>query len=220
MTSRGTDSSAPPPPSRRTVIVFARAPRLGEVKTRLAAELGNETALEVYRELAEIAFSSVARAAADRAVVACTPDTALDQLRAWTANSGGAELHCVPQGSGDLGERLTRAIDDAFHHGATAVIVIGTDCPALTSAMLNGAFAVLDCADVVIGPAHDGGYYLIGLRAPHAELFAELPWSTPDVLAMTIEAARRGALRVSLLPPLADIDTAADWRAWRGATEP
>lgn len=220
MASRGTDSSAPPSRARRTIIIFARAPRLGEVKTRLAAEMGNEAALEVYRELAEIAFSSVARAAADRAVVACTPDTCLDQLRAWTAKTSGVVMHCVPQGSGDLGERLTRAIDDGFYHGANAVIVIGTDCPALTSSVLNGAFAVLDHADVVIGPAYDGGYYLIGLRAPHVELFAGLPWSTPDVLAMTIEAARRGALSVRLLPPLADIDTAADWRAWRGATEP
>ena len=128
-------------------------------------------------------------------------------------------MHCVPQGAGDLGERLTRVIDDGFGDGATAVVVIGTDCPALTAAMLNDAFAALEHADVVIGPARDGGYYLIGLGAPHAELFADIPWSTPDVLAMTIDAAERGGLRVRLLPPLSDIDTAADWRTWRGATE-
>ncbi|MEP6689592.1 MAG: TIGR04282 family arsenosugar biosynthesis glycosyltransferase [Gemmatimonadaceae bacterium] len=220
MAARQTDSRTPPSFERRTIVVFARAPRLGEVKTRLAAELGNDAALEVYREVAEIAFGSAAGAVADRVVVACAPDLALDELREWAELSAGAALHCEPQGSGDLGERLTRAIDDGFRHGASAVIVIGTDCPALTSAMLNNAFAELHHADVVIGPAHDGGYYLIGVRAPHAELFDGIPWSTPDVFAMTIEAAQRGALRVRLLPPLADIDTAADWRAWRGATGP
>ncbi len=157
---------------------------------------------------------------ADEAVVACTPDTALRELRAWTEESTGVAMHCVPQGAGDLGERLTRVIDNGFRDGADAVIVIGTDCPALTSATLNDAFALLEQADVVIGPARDGGYYLIGLGAPHAGLFAGIPWSTPEVLAMTIDAAQRGALRVRLLSPLADVDTAADWQTWRGAIEP
>ncbi|MDQ6829400.1 MAG: TIGR04282 family arsenosugar biosynthesis glycosyltransferase [Gemmatimonadota bacterium] len=185
------------------------------MKTRLAADVGDDAALEAYRELAELAFGSAVRATAGRVVVACTPDSALEEIRAWTARTGAAPMHCVPQGAGDLGERLARAADDAFRDGAQAAVVIGTDCPALTSAMLNDAFSLLDNTDVVLGPAHDGGYYLIGLRAPRHELFAGIPWSTPRVLAMTIEAARQGDLRISLLAPLSDIDTAADWRAWR-----
>lgn len=95
------------------------------------------------------------------------------------------------------------------------MIVVGTDCPSLTAETVEQAFDALERAEVVIGPALDGGYYLIGMSSLQSSLFIDVPWSSADTRAITLERARAAGLRVSLLPVLRDIDTANDWRAWR-----
>lgn len=202
--------------TRDALIVFARAPELGRVKTRLASEIGDAEALAAYRELGRICWSNAlaARAAGGcRALVAYTPRDGEDAVRAWLT---GADAY-VAQQDGDLGERMLAALTAERDGGARRVVVIGTDCPTLSAGALADAFAALADADVVIGPATDGGYYLIGMSRAHRMLFADVPWSSAHTLAVTLGRARAAGLRVAQLHPLSDVDTADDWHAWQRA---
>lgn len=180
------------------------------MKTRLAAELGDHAALEIYRELGARVIDAARRASGCRVTVAFTPSHAGEATRLWLRDGVDYE----PQAEGDLGARLAAAIDARLGAGAERVVVIGTDCPEANERVIDTAFAALDDADVVIGPAVDGGYYLIGMRRLHVELFVGIPWSSEKTLQRSLEAARSSGLRVSLLPELADVDTAADWHWW------
>jgi rSAM/selenodomain-associated transferase 1 len=146
--------------------------------------------------------------------VAYTPPGAEPLMRRWL----GTSMALRPQSDGDLGERMAIAVADAFSAGARRVVVIGTDCPDVTAGVVEEAFTRLDAADVVLGPAGDGGYYLIGMSRLHRELFEGIPWSSSDTLRATLEQARARGLSVALLEERRDIDTAADWRAWLAAT--
>jgi uncharacterized protein len=202
----------------RLLLLFVRAPRLGEVKTRLAAGVGPEAALGIHRELGTLA-AAAARAADCRVRVAYTPEDGGAAVRDWLGDLG----EMVPQTRGDLGARLATATRDAFAAGAARVVVIGSDCPALTAARVDEAFDRLEAADVVLGPASDVGYYLIGLTRPRPELFAGIPWSSPDTCQATLAAAAGAGCRVALLDELSDVDTAEDWRRWcvdEGRREP
>jgi len=194
----------------RSITIFARTPVLGQVKTRLAATLGDVAALNIYRETAETAFRAALGTSNAQVTVAFTPDDGLPAMQAWVAN----DVSYHPQGDGDLGERLSRAVRAAVQNGSRRIVVIGTDCPAISAEIIEQALELLGRADVVIGPARDGGYYLIALRAEQPALFAGIPWSSSDTLTATLEAARRANLRVKLLDELVDIDTADDWREW------
>jgi rSAM/selenodomain-associated transferase 1 len=197
------------PPTATALIVFARAPVLGTVKTRLAAGIGAPRALAVYRALTELVLHAV-QGAASRVVVCYAPHGAGQAMRAWL----GAQVEYAAQAAGDLGQRLLAAIVSESRLGASAIVVIGTDCPAVTSDIVRQAFAALKHADVVIGPAIDGGYYLIGMREPHAELFREIPWSSAQTLTATMERASSSGLRVAVLEAFRDIDTVNDLRAY------
>ena len=122
----------------------------------------------------------------------------------------------APQGGGDLGTRLTRTFAEHFAQGAERVVVIGADCPELTAADIAAALDALKVCDVVLGPALDGGYWLVGLRAPQPGLFREIAWSTTEVLAQTEAKARAAGLSVRRLRALSDVDTFDDWQRWRG----
>jgi rSAM/selenodomain-associated transferase 1 len=200
---------------RDALIIFARAPELGAVKTRIAAMLGERRALEIYRELAEGVVEGVRDAAAS-IVVAYTPAGAGSLLSDWL----GSALRYEPQSGGDLGDRMSAAIARRLAEGATRVIVIGTDCPELNAATVAAALATLDTADVVFGPALDGGYYLIGMRRLHDILFRGIPWSSDQTLAVSLERAAAAGLRAALLPLMRDIDTADDWHAHSARAAP
>jgi uncharacterized protein len=195
---------------RDTVIVFVRAPELGRVKTRLAAELGQETALAIYREMGARVVAAASRVRDCNLVVAYTPAAGEETTRAWL----GEEAMLVVQSDGDLGARMSAAVAQAFTRGAERIVSIGADCPEITTATIAEAFARLSEADVVLGPAADGGYYLIGMTRPHDALFAGIAWSSPDTLAQTLAAADHAGLAVSLLDLKHDVDTANDWRRW------
>jgi rSAM/selenodomain-associated transferase 1 len=189
------------------LIVFARAPRHGTVKTRLAADVGDARALAIHRELTERVVGSL-RTAADVLVVAFTPPGAASEMRRWL----GDDLTCVEQCNGDLGARLATAVAERFFLGARRVVVVGTDCPTVDADTVARALAALETHDVVFGPATDGGYYLVGMRTAQPALFADVPWSSAHTLAVTLERARDAGLRVLLLEEMRDVDTAADWQ--------
>ncbi|NUN47263.1 MAG: TIGR04282 family arsenosugar biosynthesis glycosyltransferase [Candidatus Brocadiae bacterium] len=196
------------PPS---LCVFARRPESGRVKTRLAAEIGAEAALGAYRDCLRAVAAQAARIAPRGSLrglfVFGTPDGCVNDMAAWFPRWSAF----MDQGDGDLGERMGRA----FRRCSPAVL-IGTDSPDLPDAHVEQAFRDLESHDVVLGPAEDGGYVLIGLREQRPDLFRDIPWSTPAVLETTLK--RAAGLRVSLLPPWYDIDTRADLERWRRGT--
>lgn len=191
------------------LLIFARHPALGQVKTRLAAGVGEAEALRIYRNL--LAHT---RAAADGVAV---------HKALWLAGdapegsefSGWAGYEQRPQAAGDLGQRMHTAFAAAFAAGAKAAVIIGTDCPELSTPLLQQAFERLKTHDVVAGPAHDGGYYLLGMRQMVPDFFLNKTWSTETVLADTLADAQRMGLAVALLPPLSDVDNAEDLAAWQ-----
>jgi hypothetical protein len=193
------------------VLVFVRAPEAGRVKTRLAAEIGGEAALRVYVRLAEHALEQ-ARAAGAEVRVHYTPADAGERVQAWLG-PGAAYL---PQAEGDLGERMRDAFDAAFAAGFRRVVIIGSDLPDLSAELLRRAFALLDAGEAVLGPARDGGYWLLGLRRPVPEVFRGIAWSTAEVFAETVARLRAEGIEPALLEVLSDVDEAADlppgWR--------
>ena len=194
-----------------TLLVFAKAPRPGEVKTRLARSLGrggspdHEAATALYRRMGRLIVGRVAEAPAIL-TVCYDPPGAEAEVRDWL---GPAPERYWQQGAGNLGERMSRMFTLAFEVPGRAV-VIGTDTPAVGAGTVTRALAALDTADVVLGPSRDGGYYLMALREPCPALFRGIAWSTGTVLAETLARARQCRLRVTLLEVESDVDTAAD----------
>jgi rSAM/selenodomain-associated transferase 1 len=187
------------------IIIFVKAPRPGFVKTRLAAAIGNEAACGAYRQLAETVLAHLAPL--PHLELRFTPDDAEDEITHWL--SDGWTAH--PQGEGDLGERMHRAFTEA----KGPAIIIGSDCPQVELSDLRTAAKTLQARDAVIGPATDGGYWLIALNAPCPALFENIKWSTSDVLPKTLEKANEAELSVQLLRELTDVDTGEDWQRWK-----
>ncbi len=192
--------------SKEKLIVFVKAPRPGEVKTRLAKTLGNTRACEAYRTLVAAVLKNIS--ALNGVELRFAPDDARDEIAPWLRSDWTA----APQGEGDLGERLRRASAEAFAAGAGRVVMIGSDCPDVRTADARTAWNKLRSHDVVVGPATDGGYWLIGLRAPGPELFEEIAWSSDQVLGQTFQRARTAGLSIHLLRILEDVDTEQDWK--------
>ncbi len=201
------------------LLVFAREPVLGRVKTRLATGIGAEAALAVYRELLGLTAAAVAAAQVPATV----------WLAEAPAGHGSALLTApapprpewpglpwrVQPPADSLGMRMAHAFGEAFGAGAGRVVVIGTDCPGLNAELLRQAFEQLLTHDLVLGPAADGGYYLLGLKKLQVELFHNKNWSTATVLPDTLADAARLGLQVALLPTLHDVDSAQDLATWR-----
>lgn len=192
------------------LVMMLKAPRAGWVKTRLAAALGPDGAVAAYRELVTAVQRNLA--AWPEVELRHAPDDAGAELIEWL--QPGWSL--APQGGGDLGTRLTRTFVEHFAQGARRVVVIGADCPEVTAEDIAAALDALKVCDVVLGPALDGGYWLVGLRAPQPGLFQEIAWSTTEVLAQTEAKARAAGLSVRRLRALSDVDTFEDWQRWRG----
>jgi rSAM/selenodomain-associated transferase 1 len=193
--------------SKERLIVFVKAPRIGEVKTRIAKTAGAARACEIYRKLVGKVLENMK---ALRAVqLRFAPDDAATGISSWQREG----WTVAPQGDGDLGVRLVRAFESAFAEGAERVVIIGSDSPEAKSSDVRAAWKELKSHDVVIGPAIDGGYWFIGLRAPQPELFREIAWSSDQVLGQTLARAKSLGLRIQLGRILSDIDTEEDWNA-------
>lgn len=182
------------------MVIFTRFPLAGRTKTRLIPALGPQGAADLQRKMTEFTLRQVRQTGCP--VEVRFTDGTVAQIREWL----GGDVSCRAQGEGDLGERLVRAFGEAFKAGARKVLVIGSDCPDNRSANMLQALRALETASCVIGPALDGGYYLLGLTAPRPELFDEIDWGTDAVLGQTL--AKMDDYR--LLPPLSDVDEAQD----------
>ena len=202
---------------RDHLLIFARMPQPGTSKTRLIPAIGAENATQVYRQLVAQTLSQTRQLVSERGCQAtiCFTGGTVSEVQA----EFGDDLEYSEQRGVSLGDRLGHATGSAFDAGAKRVLVIGTDCPSLSSNELKVAFARLEGHDIVIGPAHDGGYYLIGLNAAHASLFADIQWSTPMVFEQTLQRARDLNLSVSTLPELSDVDYPEDLLPLRQSTE-
>ena len=188
------------------LIIFVRNPQLGKVKTRLAATLGEEKALAIYQQLLAHTLVITKNCVAEKYVFYAGALAEKDQ---WE-QEGYKQLL---QQEGDLGEKMHHAFETVFSAGHQKVVIIGSDCIELTEALIAEAFHGLDKNDAVIGPANDGGYYLLGLKQIYAPLFLNKPWSTDAVYAATIKDFEAVQLSFSVLPVLIDIDTEEDWNA-------
>ena len=189
----------------RTLIAFAKVPRPGRVKTRLAAAIGDTEAASLYRVMGRRVLDGV-RGGDYRLVAYIDPANELARARDWLGETG---IDFKPQAGDDLGERLADAFRREFQR-ARHVCAIGTDAPAVDRRVVERAFTELSNNDLVLGPALDGGYYLIGLSGYQPELFRGVPWSTERVMAETLARARALVLRTATLEPLPDIDTVED----------
>ena len=197
--------------SEEKLIVFVKAPRPGEVKTRLARTIGAPAAVTAYRQLVETLLNQLQGLGGVE--VCFSPDDAAGEVQHWVKEGWNSS----PQGDGDLGQRLQSAFQRAFHAGAKRVAIIGSDCPAVRVEDIREAWGGLQTHDVVLGPATDGGYWLIGLRQLQPILFRGVHWSTKDVYAETIQHVEHAGLSVRLLRELADVDTNREWRAFLAA---
>jgi uncharacterized protein len=195
--------------STNALVVFVKHPSPGAVKTRLAAAVGPEAAARLYRRIAErVLEATTPREGEYERLVFFDPPEALAEMRAWLPG-----VRLLAQAAGDLGARMSDAFARAFLRGAERVVLVGTDAPAVARERVMEALSALDAADVVIGPAEDGGYYLLALREPRPGLFAGVAWSTPSVRAQTLARAAAASLSVRELAPLRDVDTLEDLRA-------
>lgn len=198
------------------LVLFAKAPIPGQVKTRLcppltddeAASLHGSFVLDALERSAQAAIRGVAKQAPkfDR-FVACSPSSEHVFFKILEERHG---VRLIDQIGDDLGGRMEHALADMFRIGYQRSVLVGTDLPALPASVYEDAFGLLTRHDLVLGPSLDGGYYLIGLSRTAPELFRQIPWSTPDVLTLTQTKAHALGLSIALLEPQRDVDTIDD----------
>jgi uncharacterized protein len=194
------------------LIIFTRYPEPGKAKTRLIPALGDVAAADLHRQMTEQTLDRVKLLQQSHpvSVEVWFAGGDRDRMQTWL----GADLQYQPQPEGDLGSRMRQAFQVGFNRGVKASIIVGTDCPELTVAVLTAAFQALQQTDLVLGPATDGGYYLIGLRRSAPELFESISWSTERVFQQTVAVASKLNLSLSCLPMLADVDRPEDLPVW------
>ena len=197
---------------KQHLIIFTRYPEPGKTKTRLIPALGTVGAANLQREMTEHTIFQVQEL---QKVIAISVEVRfaggdLQLMQDWL----GLDLIYQSQGEGDLGSRMARSLFEAFQSDATKVIIIGTDCPGVNAHILETAFEKLHTFDLVLGPAIDGGYYLIGLRQPIPELFVNIEWGTAQVFQKTLDIAQKLNLSYVSLSPLADVDRQEDLPIW------
>lgn len=187
------------------LIIFVKNPIPGTVKTRIAKTVGNDRAVQVYRHLLQYT----------QRVTRYTPyRKAVYYADFINPDDGWNGYEKALQAGNDLGERMATAFREQFAARAEKVVIIGSDCLTITEDHLVQAFRALDHADVVIGPATDGGYYLLGMKRLHNELFVDMPWSEAGLLAQSKAVLATNQQVVALLPELTDVDEWADYQPY------
>lgn len=193
--------------TKRIVLVFAKYPQPGAVKTRMVPPLTAEEAAAVHLASLLAVLDTARKLVNTGVVLQVTPDDQAGPLRALC---GDRADDCWPQGDGDLGDRLKRATERAFDTGAQRLLLLGADSPTLTAGTLTAAFDLLDQRDAVLGPCDDGGYFLLGLRRPAPSLFERIAWGGPDVAAQTRRRAADTGVDLAELPAGYDLDRLED----------
>lgn len=189
-------------PSEHGLVILLRYPEKGKVKSRIASVVGEDEALRIYTDLVTITLEN-------------TSHLHIPVYLMYDGRMPGLEeqlrpFHYSRQPEGTLGQKILAAFRLGFNQH-TKVIVIGSDCPDLDSTLIQEAFTQLSKTDVVIGPAEDGGYYLIGCKKMNPGLFSQISWGSDQVLKETVDLCHEGHLHYTLLPVLQDIDTVEDW---------
>ena len=200
--------------SEQLLQVFAKAPVAGFVKTRLIADIGEQAAYEVYMQL----LKQTLQLAADHTSITqlyCAPDTQHEFFKHCVQRYS---LELCSQSGGDLGSRMLTALQQGLKTHQK-VVLIGSDCPALTSSYLDQALNALESVDVVLGPAEDGGFVLIACRATQLGMFDGVHWGDSRVLECTLDALNAAGLKHDLLTTLWDVDRVDDLRRWQGMPE-
>lgn len=193
------------------LIQFARAPQAGQVKTRMIPYLSGQQACELHRQLVRWTCQRLLEAQLGEVELSVAGDTS-DALFAECLSMGVASVS--QQRGADLGERMYRAIRGGLQT-SERVVLVGSDCPGIDREYLDAALKALDRVPLVIGPAEDGGYVLIGATVIYRELFEGITWGSHEVLAQTLSAVQRQGLGWVELPALVDIDRPADLPTWR-----
>jgi rSAM/selenodomain-associated transferase 1 len=199
--------------SRRALVVIAKEPVPGVVKTRLAATLGADSAARVAAAMLADTLAGMAQVDAEP-WLCFTPPEARPRMARLAPGVG-----LLAQVEGDLGDRLAGCFAALLGDGADQVVIVGADTPQVPRATYQAAFGLLDRIDVVLGPAQDGGYYLVGAKAALPELFVGVPMGTDAVLQVTMQRAIRRRLRVGTVPTLRDLDRLEDLQAALAAGE-
>lgn len=192
------------------ILLFVKSPATGRVKTRLAAEIGQEAAVGLYKCFVEDLLATVEKFGGDFVLCFHPPEAKSDLLQ-WL----GEQYSYTPQAGNGLGERLKNAFADAFEQGFSKVVAIGSDSPDLPEDYLRQAFERLESHDAVIGPSSDGGYYLIGFSEVSfvADAFDDIAWSTSTVCDQTRTRLKTLELNFHLLPLWHDVDTRSDLKS-------
>jgi len=188
----------------KAIIVFVKNPELGKVKSRLAKSIGEEGSLKVYKYLLEFTHRIIKDADADQLFL--FHNEQLIEANTWQI------LNCENQvqTNGSLGNKMENAFEFVFLKGFNKVVILGSDCLEITSKIINESFSKLESTDVVIGPAKDGGYYLLGLNKLVPSLFNDMPWSEPHLFEETIKKIEKDKFNYKLLPILSDVDYLED----------
>jgi hypothetical protein len=192
---------------KNILIVFVKYPEPGKVKTRIARELGAQSAADMYARMAKSVIENVSLPDTYGTVIYFDPPHRDKDVRNWLG-TGNASYE--PQSGGTIGERMSDAFERVFSSGAEKAVLIGTDIPEITAAAVSAAFSLLEETDVVIGPASDGGYYLLGLKSFEPSLFRDIEWGTSLVLKHTLDLINEKNLSHKPLAILKDVDTIDD----------
>lgn len=187
---------------QNALIIFYKNLIRGKVKTRLAATLGVDNAFEIYKAMVKEIHSLSQKIKVDK-IIYYSDNIIMDDI--WKEDYK-KEL----QSGADLGEKMMNAFKDGFALGYTKAVIIGTDCPSLNEDIINDAFHNLNSHDIVIGPAYDGGYYLLGIKMLYSTLFQNILWSTSEVFDQTTSKIQNLNLSYFILPQLHDIDEEKD----------
>lgn len=198
---------------QRKLIIFTRYPEPGKTKTRLIPLLGETGASNLQRQMTQATIGMIDPLIQSRFLSLKIHFTggSQDLMENWLGKDFNYQNQC---GQG-LGNRIKFAFENEFRDGITQVVIIGTDCPKLSENIIRQAFESLLESDLVLGPAQDGGYYLIGLKQVYTELLTEIAWGTDTVLTKTLEIAQRLKLKTFLLPVLQDIDRPEDLKEYK-----
>ena len=197
--------------SKNCVLFFVKYPIQGRVKTRLAKQVGQDVAADLYRNFVADILAILKSLDVNFQIV-FDPDDSKDQFQQWL----GKEYSYIPQVGQDLGQRMKNAFSQAFSDGFDRAVLIGSDSPDLPGKYLELAFGTLDINDVVIGPSSDGGYYLIGFtrKTLLPEAFEQISWSSDKVFEQTVNILKQHKQNLYLLPQWHDVDTLADLKSF------
>lgn len=189
------------------LLLLVKYPQKGYVKTRLTQQLDPHFVSELYKHMVEDIILTIVKAQLPLCIY-YTPEYQLSHFQAWL----GTQHFFLPQKGTHLGTRLQHGMLSLFQSDSTSVIALASDVPDLSPNILLTAAKALDHSDIVLGPCHDGGYYLIGFtkNSYHPKYFTNIPWSTPEVFAKTLKIAQQSGVKTNILPQKQDIDTLHD----------